>query len=295
MADERVTDLQLAHSVLGYTGVPGAYAYEVLQNLLSKYIEKGGSVEGQQIERCQSHRELVQAVHDGRIDYAILPIENSIVGEVRDSTDLIKDKNIHIVGEVRHRISHSLLGVPGASLDMIQEVYSHEQALMQCSQFLATHSSWQLGPMNNTAMSAKYVSDTQDVRKACIANASAKELYGLTLLAPDIANFKENFTRFFIITHKDVMIHDAHKLSIIVQTPNTPGALVKVLRVFENHQLNMVNIKSRPSMHTPWEYFFYIDIEGEDRETDVQQALAEVRELSNYLQVLGHYKIYDVL
>ena len=107
MSDERVTDLQLAHSVLGYTGVPGAYAYEVLQNVLSKYIEKGGSVEGQRIERCQSHRELVQAVHEGRIDYAILPIENSIVGEVRDSTDLIKDKNIHIVGEVRHRISHS--------------------------------------------------------------------------------------------------------------------------------------------------------------------------------------------
>ena len=117
MADERVTDLQLAHSVLGYTGVPGAYAYEVLQNLLSKYIEKGGSVEGQRIDRCQSHRELVQAVHEGRIDYAILPIENSIVGEVRDSTDLIKDKNIHIVGEVRHRISHSLLGVQGARLE----------------------------------------------------------------------------------------------------------------------------------------------------------------------------------
>ena len=214
---------------------------------------------------------------------------------MRDSTDLIKDKNIHIVGEVRHRISHSLLGIPGASLDTIQEVYSHEQALMQCSQFLATHSSWQLAPMNNTAMSAKYVNETQDITKACIANASAKELYGLTLLASDIANFKENFTRFFIITHKDVVIHDAHKLSIIVQTSNTPGALVKVLRVFENHQLNMVNIKSRPCMHTPWEYFFYIDIEGEGREAEVQQALTEVRELSNYLQVLGHYKIYDVL
>ena len=295
MADERVTDLQLAHSVLGYTGVPGAYAYEVLQNLLSKYIEKGGSVKGQRIERCQSHRELVQAVHEGRIDYAILPIENSIVGEVRDSTDLIKDKNIHIVGEVRHRISHSLLGIEGASLDTIQEVYSHEQALMQCSQFLATHSSWQLGPMSNTAVSAKYVSDTQDITKACIANASAKQLYGLDVLAPDIANFKENFTRFFIITHKDVLIRDAHKLSIIVQTQNTPGALVKVLRVFEDHQLNMVNIKSRPCIHTPWEYFFYIDIEGEGREAEVQQALIEVRELSNYLQVLGHYKIYDVL
>ena len=91
------------------------------------------------------------------------------------------------------------------------------------------------------------------------------------------------------------MIRDAHKLSIIVQTPNTPGALVKVLRVFENHQLNMVNIKSRPCMHTPWEYFFYIDIEGEGREAEVQQALTEVQDLSNYLQVLGHYKIYDVL
>ena len=293
---EYINDLNFNGKKLGYTGVPGAYAYEVMVNLLknSKNSEGHMGAEAEEILNFNTHRELVEGVEAGKVDFAILPIENSIVGEVRDSIDLINKRNIYIVGEVKHKIEHNLLGIKGSKIEDIKRVYSHEQALMQCSEFLGKYPEWEKVKMNNTALSAKYIGDTKNKENACIANMETREMYNLELLQPDINNEKENFTRFFIVSNKNLICENSEKISVITSTKNESGALMKLLKVFSDYGLNMVNLKSRPKTNKPWEYYFYIDFEGNLEEENVEKALEEIREKSIYLQILGNYKIYNL-
>lgn len=293
---EYVNDMNFNGKKLGYTGVPGAYAYEVMVNLLknSKNSEGHMGVKAEEILNFNTHRELVEGVESGKVDFAILPIENSIVGEVRDSIDLINKRNIYIVGEVKHKIEHNLLGIKGSKIDDIKRVYSHEQALMQCSEFLGKYPEWEKIRMNNTAFSAKYIGDTGNEENACIANMETRKMYNLELLKPDINNEKENFTRFFIVSNKNLICENSEKISVITSTKNESGALIKLLKVFSDYGLNMVNLKSRPKTNKPWEYYFYIDFEGNLEEEKVEKALEEIREKSIYLQILGNYKVYNV-
>jgi len=291
-----VNSLDFNGKKLGYTGVPGAYAYEVMINLLKNSKNSDGStgVRAKEILSFNTHRELVEGVENGKVDFAILPIENSIVGEVRDSIDLINKRSIYIVGEVKHRIEHNLLGIKGSKIEDIKRVYSHEQALMQCSEFLGKYPEWEKVKMNNTALSAKYIGDTKNKKNACIANMETREMYNLELLQPDINNEKENFTRFFIVSNKNLICENSEKISVITSTKNESGALMKLLKVFSDYGLNMVNLKSRPKTNKPWEYYFYIDFEGNLEEENVEKALKEIREKSIYLQILGNYKIYNL-
>lgn len=291
-----VNSLDFNGKKLGYTGVPGAYAYEVMINLLKNSKNSDGStgVRAKEILSFNTHRELVEGVENGKVDFAILPIENSIVGEVRDSIDLINKRSIYIVGEVKHKIEHNLLGIKGSKIEDIKRVYSHEQALMQCSEFLGKYPEWEKVKMNNTALSAKYIGDTKNKENACIANMETREMYNLELLQPDINNEKENFTRFFIVSNKNLICENSEKISVITSTKNESGALMKLLKVFSDYGLNMVNLKSRPKTNKPWEYYFYIDFEGNLEEENVEKALEEIREKSIYLQILGNYKIYNL-
>lgn len=290
-----VNDLDLKDKKLGYTGVPGSYAYEVLMNILknNKNLDVDSIEENKNIFHFNSHKELVEAVHTKKIDIGILPIENSIVGEVRDSIDLINTKNIHIIGEVRHKISHNLLGVKGSRIEDIRNIYSHDQAFMQCSQFLSKHE-WHLNRMTNTAISGKYIAAEGKKENACIANMKTKEVYGLELLKKNINNEEENYTRFFIISNEEAVIDGSDKISIVTSANNESGALIGLLQIFYKYGLNMVNLKSRPRANKPWEYYFYIDFEGNMSSEKVRIALEEMREKSNYLQILGNYKLYNL-
>ena len=290
-----VNDLDLKDKKLGYTGVPGSYAYEVLMNILknNKNLDVDSIEENKNIFHFNSHKELVEAVHTKKIDIGILPIENSIVGEVRDSIDLINTKNIHIIGEVRHKISHNLLGVKGSEIEDIRNIYSHDQAFMQCSQFLSNHE-WHLNRMTNTAISGKYIAAEGKKENACIANMKTKEVYGLELLKKNINNEEENYTRFFIISNEEAVIDGSDKISIVTSANNESGALIGLLQIFYKYGLNMVNLKSRPRANKPWEYYFYIDFEGNMSSEKVKMALEEIREKSNYLQILGNYKLYNL-
>lgn len=290
-----VNDLDLKDKKLGYTGVPGSYAYEVLMNILknNKNLDVNSIEENKNIFHFNSHKELVEAVHTKKIDIGILPIENSIVGEVRDSIDLINTKNIHIIGEVRHKISHNLLGVKGSRIEDIRNIYSHDQAFMQCSQFLSKHE-WHLNRMTNTAISGKYIAAEGKKENACIANMKTKEVYGLELLKKNINNEEENYTRFFIISNEEAVIDGSDKISIVTSANNESGALIGLLQIFYKYGLNMVNLKSRPRANKPWEYYFYIDFEGNMSSKKVRMALEEMREKSNYLQILGNYKLYNL-
>ncbi|EEY34783.1 prephenate dehydratase [Pseudoleptotrichia goodfellowii F0264] len=293
VSEEYINDLEFDGKKLGYTGVPGAYAYEVMINLMKNNEISNGKTTDENILNFNSHKELIEAVEAGKADFGILPIENSIAGEVTDSIDLINKRNIHIVGEVRHKIEHNLLGIKGSKIEDIKRIYSHEQALMQCSDFLEKHSYWKKEKVANTALAAKYIKDTESKENGCIANMRAKEMYDLELLEKNINNEKENYTRFFIISNKNLISENSKKVSIITGTKNESGALMELLKIFSVYGLNMVSLKSRPKPNKPWEYYFYIDFEGNLKEEKVKKALEEIRIKSIYLQVLGNYKIYN--
>ncbi len=292
---EYVNNLNFIDKKLGYTGVPGSYAYEVLTNLI-KNNENNMSekVNEKNIVNFNSHQELVEGVSRGDINIAILPIENSIVGEVRDSIDLINRKNIHIIGEVQHKIEHNLLGLRGSNIKNIKKIYSHEQALMQCSEFIEKYPYWIKEKMSNTALSAKHICEENNIENACIANLRTKEMYNLELLKGDINNEKENYTRFYVISDRNTIIEGSDKISIITSTDNKSGALMELLQILYRYNLNMVNLKSRPRVNKPWEYYFYIDFEGSMKDDKIMKALEEIRKKSNYLQILGNYKIYNL-
>ena len=181
-----------------------------------------------------------------------------------------------------------------SKIENIKRVYSHEQALMQCSEFLEKYPNWLKEKMNNTALSAKYIHEENNIENACIANLHTKEMYDLELLKDNINNQKENYTRFFIISNENIIIDGSEKISIVTSTDNKSGALMELLQILSNYNLNMVNLKSRPRISKPWEYYFYIDFEGNIKDKCVLKSLEEIREKSNYLQILGNYKIYNL-
>ena len=219
----------------------------------------------------------------------MLPFENSSAGIVAENYDLLREYGYYIVGEQTIPINHCLLGLPGASRSDIKCVYSHPQALAQCSRFLEQHRSWESIPQKNTAMSAKKVCDDKDPTQAAIASRLTSELYGLHILDEGIQNNSMNETRFIIVSRKNEYIAGAGKISICVQLKHESGALYHALSHFIFNGLNMTSIESRPIPGRNWEYQFFIDFDGNLKEAAVQNALRGLKEETLDLKIFGNY------
>jgi chorismate mutase/prephenate dehydratase len=230
------------------------------------------------------------ALNSGEINFGVLPIDNSSTGEIKDTYDLIRDYGAYIVGEVELKISHNLLGAKGSEISDIKEVYSHSQGFQQCSKFLKNYPHWKLIPYQNTAVSAKYVSENKSKSKAAIASMTAKELYDLELLADGINSSANNFTRFIIVGPELLASDEFDKISIVFSTIHKAGTLFSMLRNFAENKINMLSIKSRPIVEKPWEYFFYVDFEGNLESENIKKALSNIKDKSNYFKILGNYK-----
>lgn len=267
---------------IGYTGLPGSFAHEVLMSLVHENHSD--------IKNYNTHEDLAEAVSKGEVDYGILPIENSSTGEVRDSMDLIKEKDVYIIGEISHKIKQNLLGIKGSSIENIKNVYSHEQALMQSSKFLNTHPDWILNSFSNTAIAAEFVKNKNNKENACIANIKTKDLYNLELLAEGVNNNKENYTRFVIIGKKLEISSESNKISIVTSIEHKAGSLFKLIEIFSKEKLNMVSIKSRPIPYKTWEYYFYIDFEGNLNDKNVISAFENIELQMSYMKILGNYR-----
>ena len=269
------------NTIIGYQGVEGSYSFEALK----KYF--GYEVKTRNLE---SFEKVFMALSSGEIDFGVLPIDNSSTGEIKDTYDLIRDYGAYIVGEIELKVSHNLLGSKGATLSDIEEVYSHSQGFQQCAKFLKNYPDWKLIPYQNTAVSAKYVSDSNSKSKAAIASMLAKELYDLELLAPEINSSSNNFTRFIIVGRDLIESADFNKISVVFSTIHKAGTLYSMLKDFAENNINMLNIKSRPISEKPWEYFFYVDFEGNFEDENTKKALSNIQNKSNYFKILGNYK-----
>lgn len=263
-----------------FQGVEGAYSHAATRMYF------GDEIDAYHVEKFE---DTMREMEEGRADYAVLPIENSTAGFVISNYDLLAKYNNYIVGEVYVPVDHMLLGLPEASLDDIKTVYSHNQALMQCSEFLNSHKDWTQVSALNTAAAAKKVMEEGDKAKAAVASQVAGELYGLKVLASAINNEKGNTTRFIILAKEPVYEKRASKVSVTFEVPHVSGSLYNILGNFIFNGVNMMMIESRPIPDKPFEYRFFVDIEGNLSDASVRNALTGIRAEASSMKILGNY------
>lgn len=260
----------------GYQGVLGAFSHIATQRLfphgkMKNYAAFEGSVKG---------------VLNHEIAKAVLPFENSYTGEVGEILDLLFKYDVVIQSIYDLKINQNLLGLKGATLCDIKQVYSKDQAINQCQDFLKNFD-YELIPYANTALAAKFVSESQDKSKAAIASIETAELYGLEVLAENINTSKDNTTRFVVVGNE--LPEDGNHLSIVFTVHHESGQLAKIMQIVAKYGFNMENIKSRSLKDASWQYYFYMEIEGHYRDEKMQSMLEECRNSSSNFKVIGVY------
>lgn len=280
--DSKSEIMEYDHSCrVGFQGILASFSYEALIDYFGDKVKTIG---------FDNFEDVPESLEKGDIDYGILPIENSSTGGIPQVYDLLEKHDIYIVGEKCIKVNHNLLGVPGTSIEDIEEVYSHSQAFMQSSKFLKTHVNWKLIPYFNTAKSAEYIKKKNDRSKASIASRKAAEFYGLDILKENINYNSDNYTRFIIVGRNMVYDRRYDKISILVTLPHRSGSLYNIVKFFWKNNLNMTKIESRPIMNRPWQYFFYIDFSGNIMEESTKNTLEGIKRESSYFKLLGNYK-----
>lgn len=233
--------------------------------------------------------DVFEAVSRGERRYGIIPIENTLAGSVTDNYDLMLQYHLSIVGTVKVKIEHSLLALPDAQQEQIRQIYSHEQALHQCSDFLKQHPQITSHPYSNTAASAKFVASQNDPSLAAIGSPDCAQMYGLKVLSHSIQNRRDNFTRFVVLAQQPISHPACGRISLIVRVQHQAGALYRALSRFADQQINLLKLESRPIPDSPFEVMFYWDFAGNMQEQRVQTALQNLRQDVDYLKILGNY------
>ena len=275
-----VEKLDYQNAKIVFQGTEGAYS----QLALKEYF--GNNTDSWHVD---TWRDAMEAIKNGEADYAVLPIENSSAGIVSENYDLMVEYDNCIVGEQIIRIDHALLALPEATMEDITDIYSHPQALMQCSKYLEAHRDWEKHSYKNTAMASLKVKEDGKVHKAAIASKLNAEIYGLKVLDECIQDNKNNYTRFIIVTGKKIFEKDAKKISICFEIPHESGSLYHKLSHFIYNGLNMNKIESRPVQGKTWEYRFFVDFDGNLNDAAVQNALRGLKEETSRLKILGNY------
>ena len=289
-------------AVCAYSGGHGAFAEQAIH----LYFDNPEPL------AVNSFREIFQAVADGRADFGMVPIENSLAGSVYDNYDnLLRFEDVTICGALTLRIEHSLLAVPGATLDTIKYVYSHPHGFPQCKKFLDAHPAWTHVDALSTATAAGIVAEKQSVENAAIASGVTASYYKLNVLESGIESDPRNYTRFVIITanhlvgtDKDISVSSstggaalAEKASIVFASKNESGALYECLGVFHDRKLNLTRLESRPIQGQPWRYMFYVDVmlpesaSGDDSPGQIlQDAVEALKNTAEDVRILGIYQ-----
>ena len=262
-----------------FQGAEGAYSQAAMMQYFGEEVNSF---------HVDTFRDAMLAIDEGSADFAVLPIENSSAGIVSEIYDLLVEFENYIVGEQIIPIEHCLLAAGGTKKEEIKTVYSHPQSLMQSAQYLQDKG-WQQISMKNNAFAAKKVADEKDPAQAAIASETAAKIYGLTVLEKGINDLKQNSTRFIIVTNQKVFSKKASKISLCFALQHKSGTLYHALSHLMYNGLNMTKIESRPLAGRNWEYWFFLDFEGNLQDSAVKNALRGLREETRNMKVLGNY------
>lgn len=230
-----------------------------------------------------------EAVANGSCRYGILPIENNSAGTVDEVYDLMRNYNFYIVKAAKLQVRHSLLAKPGVKISDIREVFSHRQAIRQCSDFLNINTRMRATIAQNTALAAKAVADSDDRTIAAIASSICAPIYGLEVLASDIQNNNNNYTRFICISKTAEIFHGANRVSLVLSLPHQPGALHKIISKIAALGINLTKLESRPIPGRNFEFMFYFDLEAPLSTPGFITLLDELNETAETFVFLGAY------
>ncbi len=241
---------------------------------------------------CPSFRDVFESVQSGKASSGVLPIENTLHGSIHENYDRFLEYDFVISGETSIRIAHQLIALPGVSFRDLKRVYSHPVALNQCKRFFEKYKRLEAVPYYDTAGSVKLLSETRLPDAAAIASEAAAQLYNGRILKRNIEDNRQNFTRFFLLTKQPAVrsAGGAWKTTLVFATPNEPAALFRALACFALRGLNLTKIESRPLWGKPWEYLFYVDLQGSQDDDKVQKAIANLREMTRFIKLLGSYR-----
>ncbi|MFQ5950769.1 MAG: prephenate dehydratase [Candidatus Geothermarchaeales archaeon] len=266
-------------NLVAFQGEKGAFSEE------AAYAFFGGEID----TRPQAGLEDVfRFVEEEKGSFGLVPIENSSEGSINRTYDLLLESELMVFGEVHTKISHCLIGFPGAETKKVKTVYSHPQALAQCRNFL-DRSGLQLVSTYDTAGSVKMIRERNLKDSVAVASRSAAAIYGMKVLAEGIEDNPNNYTRFFVLSEEGHRPTGRDKTSLVFSVRHKAGTLHKALRPLAERNINLTKIESRPTRIEPWEYYFYLDFEGHETDSDVAGALRELEQASVFLKILGSY------
>ena len=269
-----------AHAHVAVQGVEGAYQHIACTKLFCD----------PQIEFVPTFDAVADAVERGEVEYGILPLENSTAGTVDRVYDLLYKRGLYIARALTLRIDHDLLAKHGVSLDGITEVFSHEQALRQCTDFIAGMPGEVISTAcRNTAMAARAVAESERDNVAAISSSACAELYGLDVLQHAIQDESDNFTRFICVAKSPQFVGEPDRSSLLLITPHEPGALFRVLSRIAALGVNLLKLESRPIPGSEFEFMFYVDIESTPNDAAFAETIAQITPLCDSLAYLGSY------
>ena len=276
---ENTADVFPARARVACQGVEGAYSQIAAEKLF----------ELPHIRYCASFDDVFTAIEKGECRYGVLPIENSTAGSVKKVYELMLHHDFHIVRSVRLKIDHNLLCKKGAKLEDIKEIISHEQAINQCGAFLRSLGDVKITIAQNTAVAAKTVAQSERRDIAALSSRFCAELYGLENIAPAIQDMGNNYTRFICISKDAEIYPGADKLSLMMVTPNKPGALYHVLSCFNAQGINMTKLESCPIPERDFESMFYFDFTVSVYSEGLERLLCELEARGERYKLLGAY------
>jgi len=264
---------------VAYQGEPGAYSESAV------YSYFGSSV---QPIPCRNFSDVFRSVEMNETEFGIVPIENSIEGSVNAVYDLFLKYDPKVYGEIILKITHCLIANPRTKLEDIKVIYSHPQALGQCRTYLESLNC-ELISTYDTAGSVKMIKEQGLTDAGAIAGERAAKIYGMNIIAREISDNPNNYTRFFVLAKTDAPPSGNDKTSVIFSTKHIPGALYQALGEFAKRSINLTKIESRPTKRRPWEYNFYLDFEGHRSEKKCAEALEGLRRKAVFVKILGSY------
>jgi prephenate dehydratase len=269
----------MARQSIAYQGEAGAYSEEGVLDLFPETDHRP----------LATIRKVFEAVEVGRVDYGLVPMDNSQAGSINQTYDLFLKHGLHLVGETVVRVNHCLLALPGTTIDDLKEVISHPQAVEQCEEFL-TSLDLTVRAEYDTAGSAKRIADEKLDGTAAIASRRAAELYDLDVLAEKIQTYPDNYTRFGALSRHPEPLAQPDKSSLVFGVGHVSGSLMRCLAAFANRHISLSKLESRPRAGRPWEYVLYADVEAPASDEAMIEGLAELSDHATFTRLLGSYK-----
>lgn len=247
-----------------------------------------------EIVPCTTFDATLNSVKEGKAGLAMMAIENARSGSILYNYNLIRESGLKILGEHNLRIVQNLMALPGQTMRDIKQIRSHPIALSQCMNFLNLHPEITLVEADDTAGSAKLISEHRLKKIAAIASAASAKIYGLEILASGIETYKKNYTRFLVIGREELGKRDGNKISVCFATGHKPGSLAAVLVRLAEMNINLSKIQSVPRLNGDWEYMFYLDLEL-PAGADVDNIRSVLENYTSNLEILGVYNKGDML